>query len=129
VSPLAAAALVLRAGMDPVVHLGCRDRNRIALQSELMGAAALGVTSLVLYRGEKLPAELKQQVRGVFDIGTQRLLATAKAVGANPRFVAPPGFLLGARVTVMDPPPQWTAEGIATKLAAGALFLQTQPCL
>lgn len=128
-SPLAAAALVMAAGLDPVLHLNCRDRNRIALQSDLMGAAALGVTSLVLSRGEKLPAGLKQRVRGVFDIGTQRLLATARAIGANPRLTAPPGFLLGANVTVIDPPADWSAEGVDTKVAAGCRFLQTQPCL
>jgi methylenetetrahydrofolate reductase (NADPH) len=128
-SPVAAAALVLAAGMDAVVHLNCRDRNRIALQGELMGAAALGVTSLVLSRGEKLPASLKQQVKGVFDIGSQRLLATARAISANPRLVAPPGFLLGANVTVIDPPADWSADGVDTKVSAGCNFLQTQPCL
>ncbi|MGH8194148.1 MAG: methylenetetrahydrofolate reductase, partial [Woeseiaceae bacterium] len=58
-APLAAASLVLQSGMDALVHMSCRDRNRIALQSDLMGAAALGVTSLILTRGEKLPASLK----------------------------------------------------------------------
>jgi methylenetetrahydrofolate reductase (NADPH) len=128
-SPLAAASFALQAGIDPVVQLNCRDRNRIALQSDLMGAAALGVTSLILSRGEKLPAEHKQRIKGVFDIGAQRLLATARAIGANPRLVAPPGFFLGSNVTVMEPPENWSADGIDRKVGAGSKFVQSQPCL
>jgi methylenetetrahydrofolate reductase (NADPH) len=128
-SPLAAATLALRAGMDPVVQLTCRDRNRIALQSDLMGAAALGITSLILSRGEKLPASHRQRIKGVFDIGAQRLLATAEAIGANERLVAPPGFFLGSNATVIDPPDHWTADGIDSKASAGSKFVQTQPCL
>lgn len=128
-SPLAAASFALNAGIDPVVHLNCRDRNRIALQSDLMGAAALGVTSLILSRGEKLSAAHKQRTKGVFDIGAQRLLATAQAISANPRLIAPPGFFLGSNVTVIDPPDDWAAEGVDGKAGAGSKFVQTQPCL
>ena len=128
-SPLAAASFVLQAGMDPVVQMNCRDRNRIALQSDLMGAAALGVTSLIVSRGEKLPAAHKLRIKGVFDIGAQRLLATAQAIGANPRLIAAPGFLLGSNVTVIDPPDDWSADGVDVKAGAGSKFVQSQPCL
>lgn len=128
-SPIAAASLVLQYGMDPIVHLGCRDRNRIALQSDLMGAAAIGVTSLILSRGVKLPASLKQRVKGVFDIGAQRLLATARAISANERLIAPPGFFLGSNVTAIDPPEDWSADGVDGKADAGIKFVQTQACL
>ena len=129
ISPLAAASLALQAGVDPVLHLTCRDRNRIALQGDLMGAAAIGVTSLVLTRGRKLPASLKQKVKGVFDIGAQRLLATAQALNAHERLIAPPGFFLGSNVTALDPPGDWAAEGVDEKAGAGVHFVQTQPCL
>jgi methylenetetrahydrofolate reductase (NADPH) len=115
--------------MDPVVQMSCRDRNRIALQSDLMGAAALGVTSFILSRGEKLPAAHKQRIRGVFDIGARRLIATAQAISANERLVAAPGFFLGSNVTVIDPPDDWSADGIDSKAGAGTKFVQTQPCL
>jgi methylenetetrahydrofolate reductase (NADPH) len=128
-APLAAAALSLQAGIDPIIQLTCRDRNRIALQSDVMGAAALGVTSLILSRGEKMPAMHKQRIKGVFDIGAKRLMATAQAVGANERLVSPPGFFLGSNVTVIDPPEDWSAEGIGNKAGAGSKFVQTQPCL
>ncbi|MGH8495071.1 MAG: hypothetical protein ACREVN_02975 [Gammaproteobacteria bacterium] len=94
-----------------------------------MGAAALGVTSLILTRGEKLPASLKQRVQGVFDIGAQRLLATAQAIAANERLIAPPGFFLGSNVTVIDPPVGWTADGVDFKTGAGIKFVQTQACV
>jgi methylenetetrahydrofolate reductase (NADPH) len=128
-SPVAAASLVIGCGMDAVLHLNCRDRNRIALQSDVMGAAAIGVTSFVLSRGEKLPASLKQRVKGVFDIGAKRLLATAQVIGMNETLVASPGFFLGSNITVIDPPDDWSAEGVDTKADAGSKFLQTQPCL
>jgi methylenetetrahydrofolate reductase (NADPH) len=128
-SPLAAASIALQAGADPIMHLTCRDRNRIALQSDLLGAAAIGVTSLILSRGVKLPANHKQRIKGVFDIGAQRLLATAQAIAGNERLVAPPGFFLGANVTVIDPPEDWPADGIDGKAGAGSKFVQTQPCL
>ena len=129
ISPLAAASLALQAGIDPIVQMSCRDRNRIALQSDLMGAAALGVTSLILTRGEKLPAAHKQKIKGVFDIGAQRLLATAQAISANERLIAAPGFFLGSNTTVIDPPDGWATDGIGRKARAGSKFLQTQPCL
>lgn len=128
-SPVAAACLALQSEVDPVVHMNCRDRNRIALQSDLMGAAAIGVTSFVLSRGEKLPAEHKQRIKGVFDIGAQRLLATAQAISANERLVAPPGLFAGSNVAVIDPPEDWAAAGIDSKILAGSRFLQTQACL
>jgi methylenetetrahydrofolate reductase (NADPH) len=128
-STLVAASFALQAGMDPVVQMNCRDRNRIALQSDLMGAAALGVTSLVVSRGEKLPAAQKEHIKGVFDIGVQRLLATAQVIGANPRLIAPPGFFLGSNVTVIDPPDDWSADGVDSKAGAGSKFVQSQPCL
>lgn len=128
-SPLAAASLVLQCGMDAVVQFNCRDRNRIALQSDIMGAGAIGVTSLVLSRGEKFPAAFKQKVKGVFDIGAKRLLATAQVIGAVDRLVPPPGFLLGSNITVIDPPEGWAAGGVDTKAGAGSKFVQTQPCL
>ena len=129
IAPLAAAAISLQEGIDPIVQMTCRDRNRIALQSDVMGAAAIGVTSLILSRGEKMPAMHKQRIKGVFDIGGRRLMATAQAVSTNERLIAPPGFFLGSNVTVVDPPEDWTAEGIGNKAGAGSKFVQTQPCM
>lgn len=129
IAPLAIARIALDAGIDPVIHLSGRDRNRIALQSEILGAAALGITSLVLKRGEKLPAALKGRVKGVFDLRATQLLATASRISENSKQVDPPGFLLGTFVTVIDPEPDWQAQQVFEKIEAGARLLQTRPCL
>lgn len=127
-SPLAVAALARDAGADTVVHLSCRDRNRIALQAEILGAAALGVTSLVLMRGDKLPGTTAL-ARGVFQVDAQQLIQLATAIGGNAKLVSPPGFSIGSRVLVFRPDKDWQATRVADKVEAGSNFLQTQPCL
>ncbi len=129
IAPLASASIALSRGVDPVVHLSARDRNRIALHGEILGAAAIGVTSLVLKRGNKLPPSLKGRVKSVFDSRTVQLLQLAARIGETAPIVAPPGLLLGAMVTAITPPPGWQAERLGDKLDAGAGFLQSRNCL
>ena len=128
-APLAAASIALDAGVDPVIHFSCRDRNRIALQSDLLGAAALGVTSLVLMRGDKLPDSAKPVTKSVFEIGASQLIGLASRISKESQHVEPPGFLLGSLVTVFDPAEDWEASRVTEKIDAGSQFLQTQPCL
>lgn len=128
-SPLAAASIVLESGLDAVVSLSCRDRNRIALQADILGAAALGVSSLLLMRGEKLYDKADFRGKGVFDIGVDRLIEIARQAGDDERLVSEPGFYLGAPATVFEPAEDWEAARIVEKLDAGVRFLQTQPCL
>ena len=66
-SPIAASALILKRGVDPIPVLSCRDRNRIALQSDLIGMRAMGVTSLMLTRGHRVPKEHLIPATTVFD--------------------------------------------------------------
>lgn len=127
-SPLAVAALARDAGVDTVVHLSCRDRNRVALQADLLGAAALGITSLVLLRGDKLPGTTAQ-ARGVFQVDSADLIGLAAAIGANAKLVSPPGFTIGSRVLAFRPDRDWQATRVVDKVDAGSNFLQTQPCL
>ncbi|MDX1517626.1 MAG: methylenetetrahydrofolate reductase [Woeseiaceae bacterium] len=127
-SPLAVAALARDAGLDSVMHLSCRDRNRIALQAEILGAAALGVTSLVLMRGDKLPGATAL-ARGVFQVDARQLIELATAIGNNAKLVSPPGFSIGSRVLAFRPDKDWHATRVAEKVDAGSNFLQTQPCL
>lgn len=127
-SPLAVAALARDVGVDTVVHLSCRDRNRIALQAEILGAAALGVTSLVLMRGDKLPGTTAL-ARGVFQVDAKQLIELATAIGGNAKLVSAPGFSIGSRVLAFRPDKDWQATRVADKVDAGSNFLQTQPCL
>lgn len=119
-SPLAAAKIALDNGVDAIMQLGCRDRNRIALQADLLGASALGVSTLILARGDKVPDDTPVPAKGVFDTRAGQLIALA---GARQE------FRLGAFVTAFDPAQDWDAVRIEEKLDGGVSFLQTQPCL
>jgi len=128
-SSLAAASIILRHGVDPVVHLTARDRNRVALQAELLGAAALGVTSLVISRGEKLSRKEYLRGKGVFDTNETRFIGMAGRINEETALISPPGFMVGTYVTVFDPAASWEATRIVESLDAGVNVLYTQPCL
>ena len=133
-SGLAVASILLQRGIDPVLQISARDRNRIALKSELLGAAALGVTSLVLQRGNKLPSEGQPQVgqpqvKEVFDTGAKKFLAAAKQLSSFQLAKGFPELFLGTMATVFDPDEDWQPTELKAKVEAGAQFVQTQACL
>lgn len=134
ISNIAVAAHLVRAGIDPIMHMNCRDRNRIALQSDLLSAHSLGVTNLLLMRGSKLPADHLPKATNVFDLGAIDLIATAAAIRDGDVFVgarAPEvrDFYVGTVATVFNAPSRWQPEKLITKADAGAQFIQLQICL
>ena len=126
IASLAAATIARQAGVDAIVHLSSRDRNRIALQNDILGAAALGVTALIPRRGEKLPSTLRGRVKGVFDTKVAQLLTIARLIGENSGFVEG-GLFLGCLVSAFRPQQDWEAERVKEKIDAGAGFIQTRP--
>jgi methylenetetrahydrofolate reductase (NADPH) len=128
IAALAAASIARASGVDAIVHLSSRDRNRIALQNDILGAVALGATALIPRRGEKLPSTLRGRVKGVFDAKVAQLLTIARRVGENSRFVESELFL-GCLTTAFRPKQDWNAERVKEKLDAGAEFIQTRPCV
>jgi methylenetetrahydrofolate reductase (NADPH) len=134
-SVIAAAAILRDAGIEPILQLTCRDRNRIALQSDLMGAAALGVRNLLLLGGDKPSAGNQPDAKAVFDLDARTLMQTAQLLRDERELPTgqPVGgkaeFFLGAADTPIDPPPGWQPDGLKAKLAAGAQFVQTQFCM
>jgi methylenetetrahydrofolate reductase (NADH) len=134
-SATAAAALLIGAGIEPILQLTCRDRNRIALQGALMGAAALGVRNLLLLRGDDPTAGDQPDAKAVFDLDSRALTETARSIrddGRLPHGVAVAGraaFFIGAADTPVDPPPGWLPDALKAKVAAGAAFVQTQFCM
>ena len=128
-STLVAATVVVRNGVDAILHLTARDRNRVALQADLLGAAALGITSLVITRGEKLSRKGFLRGKGVFDTQESRLMEMAGRIGEESGLVSPPGFLIGTYVSAFSPGADWGAGRIDQSIDTGASFLQTQPCL
>jgi 5,10-methylenetetrahydrofolate reductase len=117
VAPWAAAVVALERGLEPVVHLACRDRNRLALQSELMGCRVLGIRHVLCLRGDE--PDGTRGVRAVHDTDVTELLALARQV--DERFV-----LLAAADPDVDPEPALRSR-LRDKVRAGARVLETQP--
>jgi methylenetetrahydrofolate reductase (NADPH) len=134
-STLVAAHFLLQSGIEPVVQFTCRDRNRIALQNDLLGALALGARNILLLRGDEPSAGDQPDAKPVFDLDTRALLAMASRMRAERKL--PPGtdiagpmdLVIGAAETPVDPPADWQPAGLLAKAAAGADFFQTQFCM
>ena len=125
ISPLAASALLIQKGIDPILHMTCRDRNNIALRSDLLGAEALGITSLLIQRGDKLHDDYRPKTNQVFDIGSKALIQAALKFSQE-RMSA--NFYIGGVITIFNPKSGWQAKSLVAKTDAGARFLQTQMC-
>ncbi|HEY0301137.1 MAG TPA: methylenetetrahydrofolate reductase [Rhizomicrobium sp.] len=129
------AALLVEAGIEPILQFTCRDRNRIALQSDLIAAAACGVRNLLILRGDDPSAGDQPDAKPVFDLDARQLLETARRLRDSNEL--PSGrkvsgraeFLLGGADSPIDPPVGWEPKGLAAKIAAGAQFVQTQFCM
>lgn len=128
IAPLALASLLIREGIDPVPRLACRDRNRIALQSDLLGLRAMGVSSVVLVKGSPLPEGNDLKAKPVFDLDCPELVALAQTLNEEGRRDAGHEFVIGTGATVFGPEPRWNADYLLARAMAGARFLQTQPC-
>lgn len=132
---MAAAVLLKQSGVEPIMQLTCRDRNRIALQSLLLGSAALGICNLLILRGDDPRAGDQPDAKPVFDLDPVTLLATAVAIrdrGELPHGRPVDGrarYFLGAADMPIDPPPDWEPAALLRKLNAGAQFIQTQFCM
>ena len=130
-----AAAMLAREGIEPVLQLTCRDRNRIALQADLMGAAASGVHNLLCLTGDDPKAGDQPETKAVFDVDSATLTATARDLrdkGELPsgrKVAGAAHFFLGAADAPIDPPPDWRPDKLAAKMAAGAEVAQTQFCM
>jgi len=123
-----AAALLLGQGMDPVVHVTGRDRNRIALENDLRGLAILGVTSILVTRGEALPNDYRPATKQVFELSGQDLVTTARLMGEDESIPGAPGFLIGTAATAFNPKETWKPRALQLRVDAGAGFIQTQIC-
>lgn len=131
-SSVACGAIVAHMGLEPVVQLTCRDRNRIALQSDLLGAAALGITNILCLTGDDVSAGDHPDAKPVFDLNSIQLLRLAKTLRDEKKYLSgrkikpAPEFFIGAAENPFAPPLDYRADRLATKVAAGAQFIQTQ---
>ena len=127
-SGIAAAALLLQQGIDPILHMNCRDRNRIALQRDFIGAAALGVTSVMVMRGKKIPKSEELGVRNVFDTTALQFMAYIQNLNQDEDALLVSDFRVGANAELFTPEPDWTPENLIRKCDAGANFIQLPIC-
>jgi methylenetetrahydrofolate reductase (NADPH) len=133
-SSVGVCALLTRAGYEPVLQVSCRDRNRIAIQGDLLGAAAMGVRNVLCLTGDGVQAGDQPQAKPVFDLDSISLLQTARIMRDKGHFLSgrklevPPRFFLGAASNPFVPPYDFRPLRLAKKIAAGADFIQTQYC-
>ncbi len=132
-SPVAVAIALKQLGMEPVMQLVCRDRNRLALEADIVGAALHGVENLCCLTGDDVTAGDEPEARRVFDLDAPQLLATARSIASgrylSGRPIVPaPHLFLGAVENPGAPPFEARVRRALKKVAAGARFLQLQVC-
>jgi methylenetetrahydrofolate reductase (NADPH) len=133
-SSVAMCALIIKACCEPVFQVSCRDRNRIAIQGDLLGAAAMGVSNVLCLTGDDVTAGDHPEAKRVFDLDSIQLLRTARIMCDQGRFLSgrnistPPRFFLGAASNPFAEPHDWRPLRLAKKIEAGADFIQTQYC-
>jgi methylenetetrahydrofolate reductase (NADPH) len=133
-SSLAVCALLTRVGYAPVMQISCRDRNRIAIQGDILGGAAMGVCNLLCLTGDGVQAGDHPQAMPVFDLDSLTLLETARTLRDQHHFLSgrkisyAPRVLLGAAENPFAQPTEFRARRLVKKVTAGAQFVQTQFC-
>jgi len=131
-SSLAACALLKAEGLDPVLQMVVRDRNRIALQSDVLGASALGIRNILCLSGDHQCFGNQPQAKGVFDIDSVQLIQTVRRmrdageVIGGEKLSSSPDMFIGAVANPFADPFRYRAARLATKVEAGAEFIQTQ---
>lgn len=133
-SSVAICALLTRAGYEPVFQMSCRDRNRIAMQGDLLGAAAMGVKNVLCLTGDDVTNGDQPQAKRVFDFDCIQLLRTIKIMRDKGMFLSgreltvPPRVFLGAASNPFVQPFEWRPLRLKKKIEAGADFIQSQYC-
>lgn len=132
-SPLAVAIGLLAAGAEPIMQLICRDRNRLALEADLMGASMHGIENISCLTGDDVTAGDEPETRRVFDLDSIQLIALARVLDRghylSGRAISPaPHFFVGAVENPSAPPLEDRVRRAAKKALAGARFLQLQIC-
>lgn len=131
-SSLAVCAILTRVGYSPIIQISCRDRNRISIQGDTLGAAALGVCNVLCLTGDDVSAGDHPEAKPVFDLDSVSLMKTIRTMRDKSQFlsgrplVVPPRLFMGASINPFVPPIENRADQLAKKIAAGAQFIQTQ---
>jgi len=133
-SSVGVCALLTRKGYATVMQVSCRDRNRIAIQGDVLGAAAMGVTSILCLTGDGVQAGDQPNAKPVFDFDCMSLLRTVTSMRDQGEFLSgralsnPPRVFVGAAANPFAPPLDYRPLRLKKKIDAGAQFVQTQYC-
>jgi 5,10-methylenetetrahydrofolate reductase len=133
-SSVGICALLTRMGYAVVMQVACRDKNRIAIQGDVLGAAAMGVANVLCLTGDGVQAGDQPGAMPVFDLDSISLLETVRSMRDAGRFLSgrkltsPPHVFLGAAANPFAPPSEFRPLRLAKKVEAGAQFVQTQYC-
>jgi 5,10-methylenetetrahydrofolate reductase len=131
-SSIASAKILLEEGVEPIIQMTCRDRNRLAIQSDLLGAAALGVRNVLCLTGDYQKFGDHPEARGVFDLDSIQLIAAVAKMSSGfllsgQEMKKAPEFLIGAGANPFARPFEMRLIRLYKKVTAGAHFIQTQP--
>jgi methylenetetrahydrofolate reductase (NADPH) len=131
-SSWAASLIVLQEGLEPNYQMVCRDRNRLAMQSDILGAYTLGIRNMLCLSGDHQKFGDHPQAKGVFDIDSMQLISMVKNMRDEGKFLGgteiehPPKIFIGAAANPFADPFEWRVHRLAKKVAAGVDFIQTQ---
>ncbi len=131
-SSLAACVILIKEGLEPNFQMVCRDRNRLAMQADILGAYALGIRNMLCLSGDHQQFGDHPTAKGVFDIDSMQLIAMVKKMRDEKQFLSgaelngPPKMFIGAAANPFAEPFEWRVYRLAKKINAGADFIQTQ---
>ena len=128
----AASIIVIQEGLEPNYQMVCRDRNRLAMQSDILGAYALGIRNMLCLSGDHQKFGDHPQAKGVFDIDSIQLIGMVKKMRDEGKFLGgteighPPKIFIGAAANPFADPFEWRVYRLAKKIKAGVDFIQNQ---
>ncbi len=131
-SSIASSVIMMQEGMEPVMQMVCRDRNRIAMQSDILGAAALGIKNMLCLSGDHQRFGDHPQAKNVFDLDSIQLIRMVRQMRDESRFLGgeeiktAPKLFIGAAANPFADPFEIRVPRLAKKVAAGVEFIQTQ---
>jgi len=131
-SSIAACTVLLSAGLEPVLQMVVRDRNRIALQSDVLGASALGIRNILCLSGDHQSFGNQPSALGVFDLDSMQFIEAVKGmrdagtIMGGEQLTSAPAVFIGAAANPFADPLEFRVVRLAKKISAGAEFIQTQ---
>jgi 5,10-methylenetetrahydrofolate reductase len=128
-STVAAARLMLDNDLDPIVQLSCRNRNRVSLLADLLGAATMGASSVMLLRGNRIPSNVESRPKAVLDLNANELIAIATGLKTDERLPGFPDLYIGGTTAPHEPKADWEPRKLLERADAGAEFFITFTCM